>query len=111
MPRFVDPKERRSSRRFPLRRKLRYRILQSGRWIDPGTGLTSDMSSEGIAFTADRLLLPGAFIELSVSWPVSLENGCPLQLVAMGRIVRCLGMLVVCTLQKVEFRSEERRGR
>jgi hypothetical protein len=99
------PYERRFKRRFPLRRELRYAILTKGNTEPAGTGLTSDVSSGSIGFTADRPLMVGTAMEIVMSWPVALENGCPLELVARGRAIRSNGTWVVCVIGKFEFRA------
>jgi len=99
--------ERRGKRRFPLRRQLRYTIREQGKPPATGAGMSTDMSSSGMQFTADRELPLHAYIEISLSWPVTLANGCPLQLVARGRIVRT-GMTQACTIRGVGFRTQSR---
>ena len=64
------------------------------------------MSSRGIAFTADRELPVGSSIEISMRWPVALQNGWPLKIVVKGRIVRRVGVLVACTIERFAFRTE-----
>jgi hypothetical protein len=73
-----------------------------------GTGHTVDISSGGVAFTTDHYLPNDAMIEVSVSWPVTLENACPLRLVVRGRVVRNEGKAVACTIDKFEFRTQAR---
>jgi hypothetical protein len=102
------PTERRFKRRFPLQLELRYAILTKGNTEPAGTGLTSDVSSGSIGFTADRPLTVGKAIEIVMSWPVALGDGCPLQLVARGRAVRSNGTWVACVIEKFEFRAMAR---
>src|SRR5512140_3348023 len=73
-----------------------------------GSGTTLNMGSGGVAFTADQQLAPGAFVELSVSWPALLAGDCPMRLIVLGRIVRCTGFKAVCTVDKHEFRTQSR---
>jgi len=47
-------------------------------------------------------------VEIAVSWPATLENACPLQLVARGQIRRREGTSVVCTIERFEFRTQAR---
>jgi hypothetical protein len=49
-----------------------------------------------------------ALIEFSVSWPVSLDDTCPLRLVARGRVVRSDGASAACTIDKFEFKTQSR---
>jgi hypothetical protein len=66
------------------------------------------MCSGGVAFTTERALNPGAFVELSISWPVLLDETCPMRLIVFGRILRCTGRKAVCTIDKYEFRTQSR---
>lgn len=100
--------ERRHKQRFPLPRELRYRLLEGN--IVIGTGMATDASSGGIAFTSEHALPVGALIELSVSWPVALEDSCRLRLVARGRVVRSGDGKTACTIDKFEFRTQARSG-
>jgi hypothetical protein len=99
--------ERRLKRRFPIQREVRYRILESSR-PESGAGVAINASSGGIAFTCDRQLPVNASIEISLSWPVALQNSCPLRLVAKGRVVRSDGTSAACTIEKSEFRTQAR---
>jgi hypothetical protein len=100
--------ERRLKRRFPIQREVRYTILKSGQPVATGTGLTSDVSSSGMRFTTDRPLPVGAAVEIVMSWPATLEDGCPLQLVARGRSIRSKGTWVACRIERFEFRTMAR---
>ena len=66
------------------------------------------MCSGGVAFTTEQALTPGAFVELSISWPVLLDETCPMRLIVFGRILRCTGRKAVCTVDKYEFRTQSR---
>ena len=101
--------ERRKKVRFPLNRELRYKVLEDGAIMESGMGTTLDMGSGGIGFLCEHQLPVGAFIELAISWPVLLEDSCPMRLVVFGRVVRCAGRLSACTMDKYEFRTQARR--
>ena len=64
--------DRRLKSRFSMRRELRYKVLHDGEILEIGSGYTLNIGSGGIAFAIDGTLSPGAFIELSISWPVQL---------------------------------------
>jgi hypothetical protein len=101
--------ERRGKRRFPLQRELRYKLLEDDtNVIETGAGYTLDLSSGGVAFCADGVLKPGAFIQLSISWPVLLEERCPMRLIVFGRVLRNAGRLSACTVDRYEFRTQAR---
>src|SRR4051812_5712906 len=100
--------ERRAKFRFPTERDLRYKLLKDGVTEEAGSGQTIDMGSGGIAFSIGRDLPVGAFIELSVSWPVLLGDSCAMRLVVFGRVVRNDAGKCACTVDKWEFRTQAR---
>ena len=101
-------KDRRKKARFPMKRELRYKVLEDDMIVESGMGVTVDMASGGIAFLIEHQLLPGSFIELSISWPVLLNDSCPMRLIAFGRVTRSSGRLTACTIDKYEFRTQGR---
>lgn len=100
--------ERRRKARFPLRREFRYKLLEENTIVASGVGETIDMSSTGIAFAIKEQLKEGAFIELSISWPVLLDQSCPMRLIVFGRVLRTADERTVCTVDKHEFRTQAR---
>jgi len=100
--------ERRRKYRFPIEREVRYKMTDDGAVVATGSGRTINMGSGGIAFTAEQQLTPGAYVELSVSWPALLGDNCPMRLIAFGRILRCTGVKAVCSIDKYEFRTQAR---
>jgi len=102
--------DRRSSSRFPIDREVRYRVLNKKGNQDQGTGRTLNMSSAGILFTTDHVLLPGRTVEVAVSWPAQLNNACPLKLVARGRIVRFEPGKAAIEIHHYEFRTQSAKG-
>lgn len=105
-----DKNERRSSDRFPIERDVRFRILSKKATDEAGTGKTVNMSSSGVLFTSDKILLPGKRLEISVSWPAQLDNVCPLKLVARGRVVRSESGTTAIEIQQYEFRTQGGSG-
>jgi hypothetical protein len=102
-PRGRTRPDRRSSSRFPLNQEVQYRLMDS--LEASGAGATVDMSSRGVLFTADRAIEQGARVRLSVDWPVHLDDGCGLKLVAMGRVVRSEEQRIAMVIDKYEFRT------
>jgi hypothetical protein len=103
--------ERRASDRFPIERDIRYRILNKRDNPHPeGIGKTVNISSNGVLFTTDQLLIPGKRVELSISWPAQLDNKCNLKLVARGRVARLDEGLVAVEIQQYEFRTMSSKG-
>ena len=80
--------ERRSKFRFAIQRDVRYKLVKDGVVVAAGGGQTINMCSGGIAFVTERPLTPGGFVELSISWPVLLDDTCPMRFVVFGRILR-----------------------
>jgi len=73
-----------------------------------GHGQTIDIGSGGVAFAAEGALTKGSFIELSISWPVLLDENCPMRLIVFGRILRVQAKRAACSIDKWEFRTQAR---
>ncbi|MDE3166813.1 MAG: hypothetical protein KGN36_13490 [Acidobacteriota bacterium] len=101
-------KDRRSKQRFEIQRELRYKVTGDSIPQTTGAGRTINVCSEGVAFLAEQPLPEGAFIEMSINWPVLLGESCPMRLNAFGRILRSNGLAVACTIDKYEFRTAPR---
>ena len=98
--------ERRSHARIPIQEELRYRVVDHGDSSPDGYGTTVDMSRCGICFqTTGTPPSEGRLLEVSVNWPVKLEDTCLLKLVAVGRVVRSSGQVAVLGIDKYEFRT------
>jgi len=100
--------ERRTRVRFPMQHELRYKLLEGDAIIASGAGATCEMSSGGVAFTCDGPLPTEVFIELSIAWPVVLENGCPMRLIVFGKVLRTGVQRSVCSVERYEFRTQAR---
>lgn len=100
--------ERRSRFRFAIERDVRYKLAEDGEVVAAGSGRTIDMGSGGVAFVTEQSLIPGGFVELSISWPVLLDETLPMRFVVFGRVLRCTGHKAVCTIEKYEFRTQAR---
>lgn len=98
--------ERRSADRFPIEREVRYKILNKRNSQEEGIGKTINISSSGVLFTTDQILLPGKRLELSISWPAQLDNKCQLKLVARGRVARLEQGRAAIEIQQYEFRTQ-----
>lgn len=97
--------DRRHSDRFPIEREVRYRVMNKRGGEEAGDGKTLNISSSGVLFTTEQMLLPGRRLELSISWPAQLNNKCALKLVARGRIVRFEKGRAALEIQQYEFRT------
>ena len=98
--------DRRHSDRFPIQCEVRYRLMSKRIGEQAGEGNTLNMSSSGVLFTSDHLLLPGRRVELAIRWPAQLNNKVPLQLVARGRVVRFEEGRAAIEIQQYEFRTQ-----
>ena len=101
-----DASDRRGSDRFPIEREVRYKVLSKRNADEAGAGKTVNMSSSGVLFTSDHLLIPGKRIEVSISWPAQLNNTTNLKLVARGRVIRCENGKAALEIQQYEFRTQ-----
>jgi hypothetical protein len=106
MTRKQEQTDRRGKWRFDLQRELRYKLLESEASVSAGVGRTMDISSSGVLFVAEHPLRPGALVEISISWPVLLNEDTPVRLIAFGRVVRSSGFATACTIDKYDFRTQ-----
>ncbi|SRR5579885_1467470 len=100
--------ERRASNRMDIERDVQYRVLNRGQAEPEARGRTVNMSSSGILFQTDQVLIPGRRIEVAIDWPAQLNSTTALKLVARGRIVRFEGDRAALEIMQHEFRT---RGR
>lgn len=103
--------DRRKKFRFQMERELRYKLLENDTTVATGAGRSVDISSNGVSFLGQHPATPGNLIELSISWPVLLNDTCPMRLIVFGRVVRNLGFRTACTVDKYEFRTQARTAR
>jgi hypothetical protein len=97
--------ERRASTRFALTLEVRYTISGSRAPVETGSGRTIDLSSSGLCFTADRRLLTGQKLDVSIDWPILLDGRTKLQLFMSGVIVRTNGTASALQIRRHEFRT------
>jgi hypothetical protein len=83
-----DQPERRASKRFPIERTIRYRVVGHSTVGESGNGKTVNMSSGGILIITDRPLSPGMRLEIEVDWPLITADEGSLKLSIQGQIVR-----------------------
>ena len=100
--------ERRNKHRFAIQREVRYKTAEDGVVVAAGNGQTINMGSGGVAFQFEGAIQTGAFVELSISWPVLLDETCPMRLIVLGQVIRTSGRKAVCTVDKWEFRTQSR---
>ena len=80
--------DRRTDRRYEIELELRYKLIARGQPGLQGTGKTYNISSGGLLFETDQRLPTGAFVEVSINWPILLQDTCPLTLMMVGKVVR-----------------------
>jgi hypothetical protein len=103
-------RERRVKRRFPVEQEIRYKMLYGQRIAETGTGRTANVSSSGIWFTTENMLTSGMPIELSMNWPVLLNDSCPMKLMIYGCVVRSNERGAAVAIERYEFRTQGSRG-
>jgi PilZ domain len=101
---FPSAADRRKSKRWPIEREVRYKVVGGQRGFY-GSGKTINMSSGGVLFTIEYALSNKQLIELAVSWPVKLNGAISLQLVALGRVVRAEETQAAITIERYEFKT------
>ena len=102
--------DRRNKHRFAIKRELRFKVLQNDRIVGSGTGQTVDLSSSGVSFEYAGNLKQGVLVELSISWPVLLDETCLMRLIVFGRVLRAVKRSAVCSVDRYEFRTQARVG-
>jgi hypothetical protein len=105
----VIHQDRRDDRRYSIELELRYKVIARTRIQLSGIGRTLNMSSGGILFSVDQGLPVGAFVELSILWPVLLQNTCALTLLVVGRVVRFENSTVAVKISRYEFMTRSGR--
>jgi hypothetical protein len=100
---FTSKGDRRRSERFPIKLEARYKVI--GRPNISGIGKTINISGRGILFTTEYTLVERQGIELAVSWPAKLNDAIPLQLVALGHVVRAEETQAAITIEQYEFKT------
>ena len=102
------PLERRSKIRYPVTLNVRYRTMGRSHRI-AGMGQTLNMSSGGLLIHSDQRAELGARIELNIEWPSMLDGQIPLQLVAVGKVVRLLESGFALSFTQYQFRTMSRK--
>ncbi len=97
--------ERRLSARYPLALELLYSVSHDGAPAETGSGHTIYLSSSGLRFTADRPLLTGLSLDLTIDWPTRLGGGVQLQLIATCVVVWTSGAETALRIQRHEFKT------
>lgn len=99
--------ERRSKVRFPLELRVQYRSLVR-RCPAAGTGVVINMSRSGVLVSSDHEISQGIRVELKIEWPSLLDGRVPLQVVTVGRVVRCELSSFAVVLARYQFRTTKK---
>jgi hypothetical protein len=103
-------REKRMKRRFEIAQELRYKMLYGQRIAETGSGKTLNISSGGVWFTTENMLTIGMPIELSMGWPVLLNDSCAMKLMIYGCVVRSNEKGAAVTIERYEFRTQGSRA-
>jgi c-di-GMP-binding flagellar brake protein YcgR len=108
--RLIAPgeRERRLKRRVQIEQDVRYKMLYGQRIAETGSGKTVNISSGGVWFTTETMLTSGMPIELSMTWPVLLNDSCPMKLMIYGCVVRSNDKGAAVAIERYEFRTQGR---
>ena len=101
--------DRRCRRRYDLDLAVHFKVMKNYLVTHTGAGRTLNMSSKGIAIQTADTLKPGSYVEISVAWPVMLNQSCPMKLVVSGRVVRSNGESTAVAMDRYEFRTQGSR--
>jgi hypothetical protein len=101
-------RERRMKRRFQIEQEVRYKMLYGQRIAETGVGKTMNISSGGVWFSTENMLTTGMPVELSMTWPVLLNDSCPMKLMIYGCVVRSNERGAAVAIERYEFRTQGR---
>lgn len=102
----TNERERRSKKRFVIEQEVRYKMLYGQRIAETGTGKTMNISSSGVWFTTENMLTTGMPVEISMNWPVLLNETCPMKLMIYGCVVRSNEKGAAVAIERYEFRTQ-----
>jgi hypothetical protein len=102
------PADRRLKLRFPLKLSVRFRLLSGS--LFSGAGQAVNISRGGVLVVSEHHLSPhdicvGSGVEMTFEWPALLDGKIPLQLFAVGRVVRRGTFEFAATIEHYQFRT------
>jgi hypothetical protein len=101
----VDP-----CRRCSFTQPVRYVAELSGGEQLSGLGTTINFGGKAICFRADQDVPAGSAIELSIEWPVPLNESCGLRVVVKGTVLSTANSVVEVVIMQHEFRTAKRQA-
>jgi hypothetical protein len=102
-------RERRIKRRFRIDQEVRYKMLYGQRIAETGVGRTLNISSGGVWFSTENMLTSGMPVELSMNWPVLLNDSCPMKLMIYGCVICSNEKGAAVAIERYEFRTQGSR--
>ncbi len=102
--RWQSGAERRQRYRYPLDLGVRFRC-PAGESCVSGHGLAVNLSSGGVLVASRHQMNVGARVEMSIEWPLLLDGKTPLQLLAVGWVLRRGDFHFAATFDRYEFRT------
>jgi hypothetical protein len=103
-------RDRRIKRRFQIEQDVKYKMLYGQRIAETGVGRTMNVSSGGVWFSTENMLTSGMPVELSMIWPVLLNESCPMKLMIYGCVVRSNERGAAVAIERYEFRTQGSRN-
>ena len=102
------PEERRSKFRYPLNLSVRFRSLSGSPFS--GAGRTVNVSSRGVLVVlperaSQHEISVAASLEMRIDWPSLLDGKIPLQLLAVGRVIRRGESAFAAAFERYQFRT------
>jgi len=98
-------RERRMKLRFRIDQEVKYKMLYGQRIAETGIGRTTNISSGGVWISTENMLTSGLPVELSMHWPVLLNDSCPMKLMIYGCVVRSNEKGAAVAIERYEFRT------
>ena len=105
-----NDRDRRTKRRFTIDQEVKYKMLYGQRIAETGVGRTMNISSGGVWFSTENMLTSGMPVELSMNWPVLLNDSCPMKLMIYGCVVRSNEKGAAVAIERYEFRTQGSRA-
>jgi len=101
--------ERRSKARFGMRLRVHFSVV-SRRFHYTGAGWVANISSSGVLVEYPKHVGAGTRMELKIDLPLLLDGQIPLQLVAIGRVVRSENFGFAVEMARCHYRTKGRRS-
>jgi hypothetical protein len=102
-------KERRAKSRYPLQLNVSYQTMGMAGQV-AGVGRTVNVSSRGALINSSSTIGEGARVRVVFEWPSLLNGTIPLQLIALGTVVRRQNSGLAIAFEGYQFRTAGRRA-